>query len=457
MRKNTKRSNQAFKVAYWADIQRVCWSATLSAFCHSWAIMIVGWLIPSALTVLQFLAALNRIGKHGYIGCACAYSLLAPQVKKATGRPCSPRTLERGLAFLRAIGLVDMHWWTIPDQIVRFGTHDVRVKGTSRVEIGGGQWRCLQIRIVTLTPLALALWDKATCKKGGVFMRHILHFPTAAKLAASSQVDLVGKPTKIKLESFDNVITQDSCGMMLDFEQGADQDNKSATPGNSAVEPTRPVLARAPGQTFEHRTVEKLHSNHQQQETQDIDKSRENGLRFQPENDTVDSNSAFSQPSGDLIPSPPPQPEMSKIAGGPLSTGVSKQAPQLPRTERSRSTWTAGRACVLNELHKALANYSRRQADSIYDRAIFETSRDYPAGWPTSVDWPYWIARFSKIPVTQRRYHINRDILPILKSKVAITPHEPHRSTSGILQNVSQIGGQLAPFLKKMLDRFGKD
>ena len=139
----SQRHNRAWKIAYWTEVQRVYYSATLTAFVHGWAVAIIMKLAPSALTVLQFLAALNRAGRGGYLGVAVAYSLLAPQVALATGRKCAPRTLRRGLSILRSLGLVELRYWTMPDQRFKNGEHEHLSKGTQKVKTGDG-WRSLQ-------------------------------------------------------------------------------------------------------------------------------------------------------------------------------------------------------------------------------------------------------------------------------------------------------------------------
>lgn len=455
MRHTTKRHNRAFKVAYWADVQRVYYTATLTAFCHHWALAILGLLIPSALTALQFLAALHRSGRGGYIGCAVAYSLLAPQIAQATGRKCSVRTLERGLAALRALGLISMSWWTMPDQRMRNGDHEVVARGTARVQTRDG-WKCLQIRIITLTERAVALWDRSTCRQGGVYMRHYAHLLTPAKMADSPNNDLVDKPTKINQESTDVHSEEDVCDLVSDFEPSSPQDELVSS---SPVEEGRPTPPPCPAPasppqgppTVEHQTIEPPPSN--QSETITPEKNPE----------AFEKAVAFVQNLGIV--------EVSPDCGGrdrsrhtscastvvnPPPQGVTRQRPRLPRNGANKTSWPVARLFLLAELHDALSNFSQRQADTIYARARFELSRNYPAGWPTAVDWAYWVGRFARFSPHQRTHHMIRDILPLLKNPAAVVPTEPRKYGEG--KNApKKLGQVLDPFLQKLMDRFGKD
>jgi len=390
---STQRRNRAFKIAYLADIQRIIYSVTLSAFVHSWALVVISKLIPSAYTVLQFLAALHRCGKYGYIGCAIAYDLLAPQIVLATGRKCSVRTLKRGLAFLRAFGLVELRPWTIPDSRIRIGDRTVIVKGTARIDLGFDQWCTRQLRIVILTTPCLALWDKATKSQGD---RYIPHYATCAKMAPNPKIDWVGKPTTIELKSSEHSKPLVSRKSVFDSVPTSDPDPEPYTSngekGRSTC-PGAPVTACPEPRTFEH---EASTPNTQDPKTQ-TPLNTGGALKEAP---------VFGQ-------------EQTK----PQRLGCSRPRPQVPR--RAPHTWTVGCTYILCELHRALDKFSTRQADSIFDRAKWELSRNYPAGWPTSCDWAYWVGRYQKFEPAQRRYHMLRDILPLLKTPGPITPQEP--------------------------------
>ena len=459
MRKNCQRTNRAFKIAYWAEVQRIQWSATLNAFCHTWALLIVGLLIPSAVTALQFLAALHRAGKNGYLGCAVAYELLAPQIATATQRPCSVRTLARGLSCLRSLGLVQLHWWTIPDQKVRHGNHEVAVKGTARVETADG-WRCCQIRIVTLTERAIALWDRSTCKKGSVYIPHYAQFLTPAKMAGNPKIDQVGKPTMIKSVPIDVVSPQGECEIMSDFDQRSDRSSQAIAPSEQGC-PTRPAAPRAAPPTFEHESSNGADAQQQQVKTQANTKAFEKSLTFS-QHTCNNQNANFSFPPAvglQNLSSFPPQSEDKTDGGHFPPRGTSHTPPKLPQNALRKTTWPVARAYLLHDLAHCLREYSRREADAIYERARFELSGEYPTGWPTSIDWAYWVGRFATFSQQQRRHHILRDILPVLKSRVAIVPSEPKRFSSSSLarDGVSKLGDQLAPFLRGLLNRFCGD
>ncbi len=232
-----QRTHQARKVAYYPDIQRVYYTATLTAFIHQWAVYVLGVLIPSALTVLQFLAALHRLGKMGYIGTAVSYELLAPQIAKSTGRPCSVRTLQRGLSALHLLGFVSLRYWTIPDQTIELGNgRSVRVKGTAKKQTDNGGWKSCQIRIITLTGLAVALWDKSTKSADNP---HVGKLPTPAKVADRSKEDQVENSTKVKVSSTDQQTRNSSPQIRLE-----DKDKEGR--------PTRPAEGQVPPLTLKH-------------------------------------------------------------------------------------------------------------------------------------------------------------------------------------------------------------
>jgi hypothetical protein len=411
MPSTTRRHNRAFRVAYWADIQRIYYTATLSAYIHGWAFEVLRRLIPSAITVLQFLAALHRAGKGGYLGCAVAYSMLAPQIAQATGRPCSVRTLERGLACLKMFGLIDLRYWTMPDQRITVCGREIVVRGTGKVRVDADNWRSLQIRIVTLTDRAVSLWDRAT---GSQSDRVIPHLPTSAKLADRSQKDQCVITHMVR----DNKHRVPTTKAPSDnVEQG-----KTTRPVDSTGTPSDPTL--------EHRssTPDTTAPGHQ-----------------------TESPPSTRQASNE---SSPPRGEAPSLK----ARGCSEERPRIPRGVPSKRAYPVGCAYILSELHRTLERFSQREADALYLRAKWELSRDYPAGWPTAVDWSYWVGRFGDMPLAQRRYHVMRDILPLLRSPAAITPDEPHRIKMWRARRAPQpIGGVMAPWLEKLKEKFCGD
>lgn len=395
MPSTTQRFNHATRIAYFSEIQRIYYTATLTAFLHQWALFVIGCLIPSALTVLQFYAALHRSSRNGYAGTAVSYELLAPQIARATGRPCSVRTLQRGLAALKALGFISMRFWTIPDQTIHLGGgRSVKLKGTARKPIGGDEWRSLQIRVITLTETACAMWDRATKSAGS---RYVGKLPTPAKLAGSSITDQIDKSTMVEVSASVRQPTNDPRQMVLDCEPSVRLDKKGSA---DEVEgrPTRPVPAQAPPPTLEH------------------------GASSFPE---LPASSGTTEGAG------PKASNEAPFSGKPESKSVPKgcsvERPTLPKRPKNKTAWPVGRLFVLNALHKALSNFSQRQADAIYARARFELSRNYPSGWPMSVDWNYWVPRYADFMPQQRKAVMLSQILPLLKSPAVVTPNEPRR------------------------------
>lgn len=377
----TKRHNRAYRIAYWSDIQRMFYTATLTAVIHRWAWSVIALLIPSAVTVLQFLAALNRSGRGGYLGTAVAYELLSPIIAGATGRPCSVSTLKRGIRCLKTLGLIDVRRWTMPDQRISIGDREIVIRGTGRVQTGrGSEWRSLQINILVLTQRALDLWCKSTELQCD---RNVGQFPTQVKMSSRSPDDSCVNTHRVKSEHR-NDVTADS-SQEINLEEGR---------------PTRPTTQTP--LTVEQRTVDPSTTPDHQTTTQQ---------------DTPEPNEVGSS-------SPPPA---EPIPGH----GPSKPRPFVLRGALKKPSWHHGRAIILRALFDALHKFTTREADAIYTRAQWELSRDYPAGWDVSVNWAYWVAKFGEFSPAQRRFHLYRDIIPVLRTKTAITPSEPRRYRQG--------------------------
>lgn len=416
----TQRIDRAHKIAYWTDVQRIRYTYTLTAFLHGWALFLIGCLIPSALTVLQFLAALHRSSRLGYIGTAVAYELLAPQIARATGRPCSVRTLQRGLGALKGLGLVSLRYWTIPDQRIELGDgRHVTVRGTAKNQIGAGEWRSLQIRIVVLSDLALALWDKATKSQD---KRFVPQLPTPAKLADRSQYDQVEDSTMVVETTSDVVTSTGQCQLVLNSDPGIVEDSLDCAARELQGRSTRPDASKTSRPTLEH-------------QASTVPQSPASSGTPEP---TSTEASKGAKPPANPVPTPKP-------------VGCSEPMPRIPKGSKNKRSWSVGRIFVLHELHKALYRFSRREADSLWAKARLEMDRDFPAAWrPTSVDWDYWVPRFGEMLPQQRRNAMMSQILPILKTRTKITPSEPRRFLQGKMEAPQQGNGSLDPFLASL-------
>jgi len=444
MPRTAQRTNRAFKIAHWQDIQRIYTTVTLTGFCHAWALLIVSILIPSALTVLQFLAALHRAGKNGYMGCAVAYELLAPRIALATGRPCSRRTLERGVSALRMLGLLRPHWWTMPDQRIQNGDKEHVIKGTRKVETSSG-WKSCQIRILVLTDRAVAMWDRRSRSKGSEILPHFAQFLTPAKLADNPQIDLVDKPTKV--EDTDQCAVSSTDDRKERLEQG-----RSTPPG-----PGKTAAPPQTGPTVEHQASTVLDSPPHQTKSQKAPGGLEEALTSATcLGDTRNGSNSLRPGTEDPDNAPPTSARQVLCTGSP-SQGVSHERPKLPKHAPNKTSWSVARVYLLVELHRALEPYSRREADSIYERARYEMSSAYP--WPqTIVDWAYWVGRFALFSPAQRRYHMARDIVPLLKSRLCPTPSEPRRfGEYKASPPAKRIDKTLEPYLKELYNRFCGD
>lgn len=380
-----RRANMAFRVAYLVDCARLAYADDLGKFVHRCALAVVRALAPSAYTLLMFLAAMHRAGRFGYIGVAVAYELLAPIVHETTGRKCSVRTLERAVSLLSSAGLIEKHRWTIPDQKIKTPSGRViKVKGMNRIQTKNGDWKCLQICILVLTPRAIGYWEKRKRKR-----------PTSdldtAKLADNLNVD----PGFLQNPSLSELPANDT----TDPSSKGGADRAACPPGDpdlpvaSALEgsTTRPAC----GPTVEHGCIDSGDLPLRQVETRCPGETDRGGS----------TRSALSKAQ---LP----------------ARGCSLPRPKKPRLARWRNTWENGSALLLATLHKCLENFSTRQADMLFQRAAVELRGDRFENWPTSVDWSYWIGRWFRFTPAQRLYHMRRDILPLLKARAA-TPHEP--------------------------------
>jgi len=311
------------------------------------------------------------------------------------------RTLERGLAFLKRIGLVTLSWYTMPDYKTPSG---VIVPGTRRVLTRHG-WRNRQIRVVTLTRRALALWDRSTRNRGSEFIPHFTHFLTSAKLADSPKIDSVVKTTEYT------------------------DPRKSKQPNQSLVKDvllegttTRPESRAMPGSpTIEHHALtvprSKQPAKSSAERSSDIAERRGVSDNLQltrnRESDTTKTDN-LSLPSNTVSSNP-----MEKTArqGGSLrGTGEKREKPG----RKNRQTWSESAKIILASLYDALETYPRRHAQSMYRRAQYELRH---GACQSSTDWAYWIGRFPAMSREQRNYHVRRDIIPVLKMPPAI-PNE---------------------------------
>ena len=416
MPSRANRYNRATRVAYLPDLARIFYAIQITAFCHHWAMVIIGKLIPSAETVLQFLAALHRTGRSGYLGTYVAYQLLAPEIARATRRKCSERTLKRGIAALKMLGLVT----TSPRALPGFRTKSgAKVNDGSGVVDLGGRYRSKQINFLILTDRAVSMWDLGTADN-----EVIPHFPTQAKVAPSSQNDQCVNTHMIRDTASESVTTTDRCNRRFDHEPKKLQ--KSIQPSSPDLEgqSTRPAAETGPP------TVEHLSSTNPPRKIKPTTKR--------------------------------PAEKAAKTASG-LGRGCTVPRPEKPRNP-ARTTWDTAARYILNELHKTLENFGSREADAIFARAKIELSPDLPAKMPASVDWPYWIARFPDMTIPARRYAMLREILPVLQSRSIPAPFfEPK------LPLIDRAGGdrkrpttvaaekstKLDPFLSRMARKLG--
>ena len=242
MPNRANRYNRATRVAYLPDLARIFYAIQITAFCHHWAMVIIGKLIPSAETVLQFLAALHRTGRAGYLGTYVAYKLLAPEIARATRRKCSERTLKRGIAALKLLGLVTTSPRALPGFRTKSGT---KVNEGSGVVDIGGRYRSKQINFLILTERAVSMWDL------GAADEVIPHTPTQAKMAPSSQNDQCVNTHMIRDTASESDTTTDRCNRRFNHEPNKMQIPDQPSSPDLEGSPTRPPAEKWPS-TVEH-------------------------------------------------------------------------------------------------------------------------------------------------------------------------------------------------------------
>jgi hypothetical protein len=442
MVKTGQRFNRAHKIAHWDEVQRIFYTVTLTGFIHKWAIVLLTVFIPAAMTVFEFLAALNRSSKTGYMGCAVAYSLLAPQIAIATRRKCSIRTLERGIAALKNLGFIKLSWYSLPDQQVINGPHRHKINGSKRVETADG-WRKNQIRIIVLTPMAIALWDRSTRFKGSDIIAHFAHLLTPAKLADSYNNDQVGKPTMIHR-------AKDGCSTRPQAASEHQNDSSSRTDRVSSKTHSSPLDPSDASEVDRNQTQNKRPECHELTKVQNRchmeSTPGSSGLVPKPQAGAP-SHSIRTKRTG---------PAPKRAGTPPPPRGCTLTPPPIPRNAPIKTQWPVARAYLLAELHRSLSRFSPYEADDLYRRAEMELSPDRKRDWPTIVDWDYWVARFGGLPPDRRRHHMIRDILPLLRSAMVPTPKSETRAGIVRKPKIVEKTGKLNPFLDRLLSKFGK-
>ena len=290
----------------------------------------------------------------------------------------------------------------------------VVVRGCRPVLTADG-WRNNQIRVITLTDRALALWDRSTGAKACDIMPHFAHLLTAAKLADRSNNDLVGKPTKYDNRNGKNdIVESPDADVLLEGKSTSPKTAPSkTTPPTSDVEqhassvpPTKlPTKIRNEAPTGSKRISDSGSDNrHLGQKSLD----RHHGTSF----------------------------------GKPKSGS------------RDRKSWAAAKIIILNELRRVLKTFPRRHANAVYSRANWELLHGDSTCKP-STNWPYWISRFPNMPPEVRNYHMRRDILPTLLSSAAI-PDERRANMIGheFSDDIAPSKHALSPFFRKIWSKF---
>jgi len=368
-----QRINRAFRIAYLPDAKRIHSVPVLPTISHSWAHETLAGLSTPASKLLRFLAALNRTGKLGYLGVALDYNLLAERIAAATEIKFSRTSVERGVRELKSKGLITVRPWVREGQYFRAGRHNVLMCGAGTVTLRSGRVMPCRLAIIALTGDALSMWE---APRKGRRRSSVGHEPTPSKLAdTSSRSDQIDK----------SIMVKDPTGEVRTTVQEAGR--------GSEGRPTRPG-----GPTVEQRAL-----------TGTLELKRRPGAPLQV-------RQAFDKASR-LPPTSPPV----------AATGCSQDPPVFSRGPQTRGSASVARARILTGLHEFLQNHSPREADAVYCRAKFEIEGKAPKGWPTVVDWNYWIGKWPRLSPKEREVKLYREIVPLLKNREVVAPFDRRR------------------------------
>lgn len=375
----TQRHNRAFRIAYLPDTRRIQSVPVLSTITHAWAHEQIAGLSTPASKVLRFLAALNRTGTLGYLGVALVYEILAERIVESTEIKFSRRSVERGVAELKAKGLVTVRPWTREGQYFRAGGRNVQMCGAGTVTLKNGRVMTCQLAIIALTDDALAMWERP---KRGLARGNVVHEPTPAKKAdTSSRPDQIDKSIMLKDHTGD-------VGTTVQVAAG-EKEGRPTRPDGPTNGRGRP--------TVEHGAL-----------TGD--------LRLKP---GPTAQLRVKQASSKASRLPPSSPRVAP-------KGCTKPKPACRGPQKIGSPSTV-RLMILQEIHNFLKNHSPREADAVFCRAKTEIEGQGFENWPTVVDWGYLVKQWPRLSPQERKVKLFRRIVPLLKNRQVIAPCDPIR------------------------------
>lgn len=302
-----------------------------------------------AARVLAFYAALHRAGKMGFLGTEATYEAIAAAVRRSIpGCYCKIGTLKGALGELIGAGMIELYWGT--ELTERDDRGNWRPK---TFEIEPGEKQACRVRIIKLTPKAIALWSKQSDQGKA---------PETAAKPLSQKL-----PTSIKSKRC--FTTPVSC---------AGDDRPSSSLLETGTEDKKEAGAAA-GQTI-------------------------------GQSSTTGGES--KQPASSASPQRSDVATRQKEKTAKFGPAVTR--PKNPKKDSS-SSWSNNQARLLSALWLALASYPRREADCLYSRAVQETDRAWPAHWPRCLDWDYWIRRWDSLVYSESRRILLHTLLPALR------------------------------------------
>jgi len=380
-----QRPNRAFRTALWPDAQRIHHLPNFPAFCHGWAVEELCKLSAPASKVLRFLAALNLTGTAGYVGVAVAYELLAGQIEKASGLKFSKRTMERAVHDLKEAGLVVVHPWVREAQQFRAGKRTVTMCGAGTVTLKNGAVVVRRLAILTISDKALAMWEPSRRRK-----KTKPSHSTAKMADSSSKIDQGLKTHELERNTVPYTKTE------LDTVGGKEGTTTPGEPRPRRTDEGEPHAVKHGGLKMGDVTLKHM--------------PRVSEYRVTA-NQTGDKK-ALSKASK-------PRFELS----APPSKGCTKPRPlrRGPSLSYSRSLVDES---ILATIWDMLAEHSSREANVLFNRAVWELNNEGPHNWPMCIDWDYWRTYWPEYSHKMRRNTCRSQILPLLKDPFPMTPHD---------------------------------
>ena len=352
------RRDRAIRFASAIQLATITYAIAVRAIARSAAARsTVDKLSARASRVLSVLAAVHRSGRLGYRGVEAPYDALAGVVRRATAEPCSRSTLERAIRELVKAGLIALSWGSELTERTESGAFRPRA-----IEIAPGRWIAARVRVIALTPAAIALWSWSS--NGG------------------------GQPSKTTSKCRASESQRQGSKEPLVIDKGQNELSRSTGPGAGDYEesPCGDSSTRGP--------AEPVHVEHE--------------IESRPETPPLPDKQFVTTHKQ-------PRPINGRSDNAARETGPTvTPPPTLPRV--APPTWKNNRLRLLRDLFLFLRNFSNREADMLFARARLETRSDFPRNLEPAIDWDYFVMRWDRFSRSARYHFLRRTLLPALRA-----------------------------------------